>query len=252
MYLNHNVTLNQLKEVVQKNINHNIDYMSDDFNDAQKNALELFQKRIYLEEVIEETIAFNKKLTWDNSNPNLKLTTTAEDLIEVFKLRSDVYSSINYQNEFKDEIEGLNFDKYDKTSAVVASYSNGKITGSLRVIFDSKHKLPTEEKVSFNNMRKQYKSIAEVSRLVVQQSNTKLDFGFKYLMSGLHNIYINNKLDMALFGIKQEHYKLYSKLGGVEIVKDMDSYGSINVPFLIVSWDLAQVSKFFKKSFLKR
>ncbi len=46
IYLNQNVTLNQLKEVVQKNINHKIDYMSDDFNSEQKNALELFQKRI--------------------------------------------------------------------------------------------------------------------------------------------------------------------------------------------------------------
>ena len=61
--------------------------MSDDFNLAQKNALELFQKRIYLEEIIEETISFNKKLSWNNSNPNLNLTTTAEELIEVFKLK---------------------------------------------------------------------------------------------------------------------------------------------------------------------
>lgn len=250
VYLNRNVTLNQLKEVVQKNINHKIDYMSDDFNKEQKQALELFQKRIFLEEVIEETVSFNKKLSWDNPNPNLNLTTTAEDLIEVFKLRSDVYASINYLDEFKDGIEGLNFDKFDKNSAIIYHKTNNCMTGSIRVIFDSKHNLPTEEKFSFENERKKHTDIAEVSRLVVKHKSSGLDLNFKYLMAGLHNTFINNDIKMTLFGIKKEHYKLYSKLGGVTIIKELDSYGSINVPFLIVSWDLSLVSKLFKRSFL--
>ena len=124
VYVNRNVTLNQLKEVVQKNINHKIDYMSDDFNNEQKYALELFQKRIFLEEVIEETISFNKKISWENTNKNLHLTTTAEDLIDVFKLRSDIYLKMNYQNECPDVIEGLNFDVYDKNSAILFYKSN--------------------------------------------------------------------------------------------------------------------------------
>jgi len=256
MYLNHNVTLNQLKEVVQKNINHKIDYMSDDFNDAQKNALELFKKRIYLEEVIEETIAFNKKLTWDNSNPNLKLTTTAEDLIEVFKLRSDVYTEIsnlhkeiNYKDQYKDEIEGLNFDKYDKNSAVLYYKNSDKITGTTRIIFDSKSKLPVEKKFSFDYIREKDNRIAELSRLAVKQKKG-LNLEFKNLFQGIYHIIVNNNIDIAIAVILKDYFKLYTKFGGIQVEKEVDSYGTIDTSNLVVSWNPYIASKFFKKSFL--
>jgi len=248
--LNRNVTMTQFKELIKNNINQTIDYMSDDFNNEQKYALELFQKRIFLEEIIEETTSFNQKVSWDNTNKNLKLTTTAEELIEVFKLRSDIYRDINYQKEFPDAIEGLNFDKFDKTSAIIYHRANDKVLGSLRVIFDSKNKLPTEEKFSFDTLRPNYQKIAEVSRLVIKHQNTGLDLGFKYLMGGLHNIVIDNNINMTFSGIKKEHFKLYSKLGGANIVKELNGYGNLRVPFVIMSWDLTQVSKFFKRKFL--
>jgi len=251
IYLNRNVTLNQLKEVVQKNINHNINYMSDDFNDAQKNALELFQKRIYLEEIIEETVSFNKRISWDNSNPNLNLTTTAEELIEVFKLRSDVYTSINYQNECPDTIEGLNFDKFDKTSAIVYYKRDRNISATCRLIFDSKNKLPAEEKFSFDYMRTKYKRIGEISRNIVKHTTNGLNLDFKHTMGGIHNIFVNNDINMTLSGIKEEDFKLFSKFGGIEIEKNLNSYGNLDIPFLIISWNPSLASKFFKKAFLK-
>ena len=70
-------------------------------------------------------------------------------------------------------------------------------------------------------------------------------------MKGLHHVFNNNELDITLSGIKQEHFKFYSKLGGVEIVQKMDSYGSLDIPFIIMSWDLSKTSKFFNKTFLK-
>jgi len=251
IYLNQNVTLNQLKEVVQKNINHNIDYMSDDFNDAQKNALELFQKRIYLEEIIEETIAFNKKIVWDNPNSNLKLTTTAEELIEVFKLRSDVYRGINYQDEFKDEIEGLNFDKFDKTSAIIYYKRDKDISATCRLIFDSKNGLPSERQLSFNYMRSKDRVIGEISRNIVKHNSKGLNLQFKYLMAGMHNVFVNNNIDITLSGILKDDYKLFSKFGGINIETELKSYGTLNKSSLIISWDPSLASKLFKKSFLK-
>ena len=192
VYLNKNVTLNQLKELVQKNINHKIEYMPDAFNNAQKKALELFQKRIFLEEVIDESISFNKKISWDNTNKNLNLTTTAEELINVFKLRSDVYTSINYQNEFPDTIEGLNFDKYDKYSAIMYYQTNNEITGSIRLIFDTKKFLPSEKKYSFNYLQEKtdifYDSLKNDDIIVklergIDYSTDRNDF---YLESGIH------------------------------------------------------------------
>ena len=90
-YINRNTVLNQFQELVQKDLHKKLDYMSDDFNNQQKYALELFQKRISLEKTIDETIAFNKKISFLMIQiKNLHLTTTAEELIDVYKLRSDV------------------------------------------------------------------------------------------------------------------------------------------------------------------
>jgi predicted GNAT family N-acyltransferase len=187
----------------------------------------------------------------DYENKNLRLTTTAEELIEVFKLRSDVYTSIDYQNEFPDTIEGLNFDIFDKNSAIIYYKNNNKVTGSIRLIFDSYNKLPSEEKLSFDSFRQQYNVVGEISRNVVYNEGRGLNLEFKYLMCGIYNIFKNNKIDIALSGIKQEHLKLFKKLGGVDIVKEMDSYGSLDVPFYIISYNPSQASKFFKKVFLE-
>ena len=104
-YLNKNISLGQLQDIIQTSIYQRETYLPESFNSLQKHALEIFQKRVFLESVIEETIAFNKKLSWDDTNKNLSLVKSAEELIEVFKLRSDVFTEINYQNEFPDTIE---------------------------------------------------------------------------------------------------------------------------------------------------
>ena len=253
VYLNKNVTLNQLKELVQKNINHKIEYMPDAFNNAQKKALELFQKRIFLEEVIDESISFNKKISWDNTNKNLNLTTTAEELINVFKLRSDVYTSINYQNEFPDTIEGLNFDKYDKYSAIMYYQTNNEITGSIRLIFDTKKFLPSEKKYSFNYLRTESNKIGELSRQIVKQNNKGLGLEFKNFYKGIYQICMNNpeRINLVLASITQDHFKLYSKFGGIHIEKELDAYGNLSIPFLVLSWQPKQSSNYFKRIFLK-
>ncbi len=246
-YINQNKTLTQLETLVHEKMQH----MPKTFIKEQEKALELFQKRIFLEEVIEDSISFNKKINWDNSIKNIYLTKTAEELLDVFKLRSDIYTDINYQNEFPDTIEGLNFDIFDKNSAIIYYKNNQELIGTNRIIFDSKNKLPSEEKFSFDEIRKRNKKIAEVSRLAVRHKNSGLNLGFKYLMKGLFIVFNNNSLDLTLSGIKKEHFKLYKKLGGVNIVKEMDSYGSLNIPFIIMSWDLSKTSKFFERSFLR-
>lgn len=251
-YVNKNMALHRLKELVEQNLNSGLSYMPKSFNEEQQLALELFQKRIYLEEIIEEAIAFNKSLLWNvNKNTNLSLTTTAEELINVFKLRSEIYAQSNYSSEIPDKIEGLNFDIFDTKSAIIYYGSSKELIGTTRVIFDSNINLPSEEKYSFDNMRKEHGNIAEVSRLAIKHKSSGLNLGFKYLMKALYHVFNQNNLNMTLFGIKKEHYKLYSKMGGVNIVDELDSYGSINVPFLIMSWDLSKTSKFFNRSFLK-
>ena len=250
--LNKNHSINTLQEIVRKNMNQRLDYMPDSFNKEQQYALELFQKRLYLEEIIEETISFNRNLSWDDINKSLKLTTSAEELIKVFEFRSDVYTEIGYQNEFPDVIEGLNFDIFDKSAGIVYYQNNKVVTGSCRLIFDSKNKLPSEDKYSFNNLRDEYGILGEISRNAVR-NNTKKGLGleFKYLMAGMYNVFINNNIDLTLSVMKKEHYKLFSKFGGNDVVDELCDYGELKQTSLIISWDPSKVSNFFKKVFLK-
>ncbi|BAK73290.1 MAG: hypothetical protein RBQ84_06380 [Arcobacter sp.] len=250
-YINKNISLNQLQEIIKADIHQKQTYLPESFLSLQKQALEIFQKRVFLESVLEDTISFNKKLSWEDKYKNLSLVKNAEELIEVFKLRSDVFTQINYQNEFPDTIEGLNFDIYDKNSAVIFYKNNKEVTATIRLIFDSENKLPSENKCSFDDLRKKYNCIGEISRNIVKNRGQGLNLEFKYLMCGIYNIFMNNDIDMSLSGIKQEHLKLFKKLGGVEIYKEMDSYGSLDIPFLIISYNPNEASNFFKKVFLE-
>lgn len=248
--INKNNSLEQLQVLLAKNIEKKLDYMPESFNEQQIQALEIFQKRIYLEKIIDESITFNKKFVWENQNKNLNLANNAEDLVEVFKLRSEVYTSLNYQDEFPDTIEGLNFDDYDFNSAIFTYKNDGKITGTTRLIYDSNNKLPIEEKFSFDEMRKKYNTIGELSRLIVKNEKKGLGLEFKNLMAGIHNFFIANDIDMTFLVIVKEHYKLYTKFGGSSIIKEFDDYGNLGHGTMVLSWNPNEVSKFFKKAFL--
>lgn len=140
-YINKNISLNLLQEIIKANIYQRQTYLPKSFLSLQKQALEIFQKRVFLESVLEDTISFNKKLSWEDKYKNLSLVKNAEELIEVFKLRSDVFTQINYNKECPDTIEGLNFDIYDKNSAVIFYKNNKEVTATIRLIFDSENKL---------------------------------------------------------------------------------------------------------------
>lgn len=251
IYINKSESLNQLKTLVKENIGKNLSYMPDDFNEQQQYALTLFQNRIFLEEVIEETIKFNRNINWENRNENIKLATNAEVLVDIFQLRSEVFHNINYQNAFPDTIEGLNFDKYDKNSAIIYYKNSNHITGTVRIIFDSINNLPSESIMPFNKLRDSHGKICELSRNTIKHKTDGLSLEFKNLMNGVHNVVTNNDIDITVSGIKKEHHKLCSKFGGLEILKELPSYGEIDVPCLLITWDLNNVSNFFQKAILK-
>lgn len=250
IYVNKNRSLETLEELIEQNIQTRVDYLPEEFNVQQQMALELFKKRIFLEKTIDEAIAFNKKFVFDDSNENLKLTTTAEDLVDVFKLRSSVYYDIGYQNELPDTIEGLNFDIFDSNSVLLNYKNNGVTTGTVRCVIDSEKLLPSEEKSSFNQIRKEHKLIGELSRLVIKHQSKGLSLEFKYIFGGIYKLFMNNDIDLLLTVIKKEHHKLYSKFGGVDLVKELESYGHLDQTSLVLSWDPSQATKFFQRSFL--
>ncbi|MCJ8328332.1 MAG: GNAT family N-acetyltransferase [Campylobacterales bacterium] len=245
-----NINKNNVLLTLQQLVNKSIDFRPNIFNKKQSKPSELFTQRLFLEKVIDEAISFNRKLVFENKNKNLHLVNTAEDLIDVFKLRSNVYANINYQEEFPDSIKGLNFDKYDSNSAILFYKKDATITGTIRVIFDSSNKLPSEDKFSFNGIRKNYDAITELSRLIVKKESKNLTLEFKYLFSGIYTLFNSNNIDIILSSIIKKHYKLYSKFGGTNIINDNENYGKLGHSVITLSWDPSKSSNFFKKAFL--
>ena len=124
-------------------------------------------------------------------------------------------------------------------------------TGTSRIIFDSRHRLPSEAKYSFNYLREKNLRLCETSRFTIKKDSSGLSFDFKNIMRAFYEISTHNSADLIVSGIREEHFKMYSKFGGINIEKELDSYGHIEVPFLIISWNPYEASKFFKRSFLR-
>ena len=250
VYVNRNTATEQLKSLVELSLQKNLDYMPNKFNEQQREALELLQKRVQLEEIIEESVSFNKNLIFEPQNENLHLINSAEELVDVFSLRSDVYGGLGYQSEFPDIIEGLNFDKFDKNSAILYYGQKKNATGSVRLIFDSQEKLPIDKEYSLSSLRNDHNLIGEFSRLIVKNDTKGLGLEFKHLMGGIYNVVINNDIDRLASVIIEHHYKLYSKFGAMSVVDKLENYGSLNLPALIISWDPNKISTFFKRAML--
>jgi hypothetical protein len=245
IYLNKNSAITQIKELESQRVIAHTTSLK-----RHTKALELFQKRAFLEEIIEESIAFNKTLSWQKEQ-QLKLTTTAEALINVFKLRSEVYGAKGYQCEFKDAIEGLNFDTYDTHSAIFYYQSGHEVTGSIRLIFDTKHALPTEKTLSFDYLRAH--KLVELSRQVVKQDGKGLGLEFKNFYKGIYELVMQNsdKVNLILAAITNDHYPLYSKFGGIKIEKELEAYGNLDKAIFVLSWNIQEISAFFTKCFLR-
>lgn len=234
VYINKNETVQKL-EVLYK----------------QQNSFENFDKVFIFEKFIDTVLSFNKKINFESNYENLIKVETAEELIKVFQLRSKIYGSLGYENEFPDHLPNMNFDFYDESSAIIYTQDNKEIKSTCRLIFDSDKKLPIEEKLDLSDIRDKFSNIAEISRLMVKKENKGLSLDFKYLMAGMYYLKIQNALEASTSVFLQDHFKLYEKLGGFTIERELKSYGHLDKPFVISSWNPLEVSRFFKKAFLK-
>ena len=78
----------------------------------KKVGFEYFKNTLIFEKVLDEVIAFNRKINWESNSANLKLVTTAEEFIRICNLRSEIYGNLGYQKEFPDALPNMNFDFY--------------------------------------------------------------------------------------------------------------------------------------------
>ena len=66
--INKKLALQELQQLLVSNFSRTLDYMSNDFNTQQQQMIEIFKSRIFLEEIVEETISFNKKIKFASLN----------------------------------------------------------------------------------------------------------------------------------------------------------------------------------------
>lgn len=228
-------------------------------NKEQKNLHQLLEKyhikstknqRVQLSFLIQDTLSFNRSLLWDTNTSNVFLVNTAEELIEIYKLRSKIYKQMGYDEEFPDSIEGLNFDFHDKHSAILYTKNSVCIIGTCRIIFDRTRKLPMDKNFSLDYLRTKDNKLAELSRLMIHSPIQGLGQEPKYLTQGAYLIMQKNQLTTLMSVMVEEHYKLYSKFGGFKVEKKVKSHGKLKSPFIITSWQISEISSFFKKVFL--
>ena len=79
-------------------------------------------------------------------------------------------------------LKDLNFDVYDKTSAVIIIKNNKEVSATIRLILILKINFHLKKKESFDDMRAKYNCIGEISRNIVKTRGQGFKFRFKYLM----------------------------------------------------------------------
>ena len=199
---------------------------------------------------LEEILDFQKSVKFSEKN-NIYLPSTKEELIEIFTLRSRVYKKMGYDKEFPGFIKGLDYDDYDKSSAILFTKHNDKITGTCRVIFDSIKTIPLDKNYSFDSFRKNSKTLAELSRLIIEKPNSTLGQEPRLLTKGTYLILKENNISTLVSVMKEENFKYYKRFGGFEKIYKFETYGKLNEPFIVTSWDIANISAYFKRVFLK-
>ena len=207
-------------------------------------------QRDILERVMYRTLIFNRLLIWDNLE-NVSVVQTAQELMNIYRLRSKVYKSLRYDKEFPEYIEGINFDEYDEHAAILYTVKENQLTGTCRIIFDTEKRLPIDKNYSLDALRSKEKKLTELSRLIIAKpGGNGLGKEFKYLTSGVFHLLKSNGVTRIVSVIMEEHFALYSKFGGFEKKALLTSYGALDKPFVITSWDITKVSTFFEKLFL--
>jgi hypothetical protein len=200
-------------------------------------------------EIMYRTLMFSRAIVW-RDNPHVFLAQTPRELINIYRLRYDVYLQMGYAGELPNEVDGLDFDGFDEYSAILYTKNASGITSTCRVIFDSNLGLPVERYHSFDTKRKEGKQIAELSRLAKRGSTNGLNREFQYLVRGAYYTMTDNNMDTLVSAMIPEHFKLYRNFGGFAIEGEIERYGGLGIPFVVTAWDVAKISRIFRRIFL--
>ena len=206
---------------------------------------------VALERIATQAIAFAEGVVWPYDDDDLRLVRSVEEFEAISALRSQVLREMGYDKLLPDPIDGYHFDAHDTRSAIFYTQKAGRITGTCRVVFDDGVTLPIDEQISVDFLRRDDRRIAELSRFVIDPTRRGSGREFRLLIKGMYGIVAYNALDRAVTAIRHEHYRYYADVGGFRIEAQLRSFGTIDHPFIVASWDTTQVSERFKRLFLR-
>lgn len=228
----------------EKNINHAIN------SSTKKKLMEI----LYYSTLLNQETLFDKNLIGIAN-----IAKKPEEIIEIMKLRYNVYKELGYNKEFNTEIPGLDFDRFDKNSIFVIYSRNNEITATTRIIKDTVEGLLSEKKydlkTGFNEIRienwLEHKKIAELSRTVIKPEYQKSGIEFRSMFSDLYNIGKSTDIGNYLMVMPKDMYHALYEKCGMEIIKEIENYGNIDKQSVIIKWDINNINPFFKRIILK-
>lgn len=178
-------------------------------------------------------------------NLNRNLALTPFEIIEIYKLRSITYAKNGYNKQFSQEFPSLDVDEYDSHSITLAYRKRGKIVGTLRIIQDNGKKLQSEKICPLDFQRQQSKFQAEISRVVVSQSERGKGIAGKLLKEAT-KIGMYNGWSGFVVASLSKHIPMYSQHSKKHDILYNGEYGEIkqDCAVYIISIDKNQETKF--------
>lgn len=190
----------------------------------------------------------NRYYGWGIANGSFDVAKTPHELTEAMKFRSKIFAGVDYFREsIVEEIKGLNYDQYDKSSVIIISNEGNNLVSSSRIIFDSGLGFPSD---LYTDSITDRDSMAEISRLVIDPSKRGSKM-FLDIFAVMYNFALNNSLEKYVFSVVNDDVNMYLKFGGIEVLDSDISYGDVPKPVSVLEWRVDHTNNRYKKLFGK-
>lgn len=183
----------------------------------------------------------------------IEMLTNEKDLINSYFLRSYVYNLAGYDSEFRESVEGLEFDKFDSSSISFGYIHDGEMVGSIRIALDGTLGFPSEKYCpEIANLRED-SSIAEISRTVIlPEFRNNLGILFEQIIASIQFARLNG-IDKVFYGSPKPIMEMYEKhVGGSIRLRDNVQYGNLKERLYFRAVDVNNLSPKFEKKMERR
>jgi len=222
-------------------------------------------KNEFLGGIIDKKIEFSQQINWNSPNENLFLANDESQILGAMKLRYLVYEHEGYLtwNQSKNSIvflskeipepfniPGLLFDEYEQNSVTLNYLKKNQIVGSIRMSFNVGTGLPFQETYDFSRITEKYNTV-ELTRQVIHPEHRGGKLIWPAFYQGIYRLSQDNDIQVVMATIKESHYKLYKKFGGMNLEANLGNIYGLDENHLMLSWHIEKISRFFRRAILR-